>query len=176
MVAVLKWQNSTTTNANWGAASGISVMRFKAANDNVDDLTNPLVRPTSGTNYSWEKALRILIFNTSTFTELSNLRVKSSTSDIGAGLGSGVTCYYLFKASYTQPVLASTTPATTLTTSEVTWTGAGNHNAVTHGTNDVQWGGNTPPNSNFLYLWLGITPGNGGSLTNWNTIAVYNEI
>lgn len=168
MPATLQWQQSTAASATWSGSD--SFIRFKAANNNTDDLNNPLVRPSAGTNYSWEKALRIYVAS-GTFTQLSSLRVKLSTADIGTGLGGNVAQAYDFKSAYTQPI--GTGPMAgregALGTSEVAW-----NNAVNHAIGDgvaVQWNG-----SDLLYCQLEIGTGSGGELTSWNTIAVYNEI
>jgi hypothetical protein len=179
VAADLDWQFAQDSS---GAFSNVSTLRFKNANNNVNDLNDPLVRPTSGTNYSFEKALRIYITTANDATVLSALRVKLNVSSPGATLSPGpndVAQAYDFRAAYTQPVQGSgglggiggPMPGKegTLNTAEVTWTGATDHNLSSDG-EGVQW-----VNSEYLYCQLEVGPGSGGTMS-WQTIAVYNEV
>lgn len=159
MVATLQWQNSTAASASW---STITTLRYKNANNNTDDANDPLVRPASGTEYSFEKALRINISVAPT-TNVTNLRVLHSRNPIATG----VSIYYGFTDTYAQPASGasvSSTATTELTNSEVTWTGASAK------TDTGQWG-------QFLYLQARVTSSaSGGEVASWETIARYDEI
>ena len=60
-------------------------IRFKKADDATVDLNNPLVVPTSLTEYSYQKWLRMYVSG-GTYTQISNLRLYSDGS---SGYGSG---------------------------------------------------------------------------------------
>ena len=156
MAATLQWQISTAAAATW---STTTKLRFKSANDNTDDLNDPLVKPTAGTNYSFEKALRINVSVAPT-TQLSNLRVLLS-----AAPGTGLTMNYGFDATYSQPVGTDSAKATTtLSTTEIAWANSGNVSVT------GQWG-------DLLYLQLDVGTGAaGGEITDFNVIARYDEI
>jgi hypothetical protein len=151
MVATLQWQNSTGATESW---STITWLRFKAADDNTDDAVNPLVKPSTGTNYSFEKWLRINISVAPT-TNVSNLNVLNS-----AASAPGVTESYGFTATYATPVGTNSSVATTtLAVSEISWSNAGTK------TTTGAWG-------DLLVLQLDLsTSVSGGELGDWNTIA-----
>lgn len=159
MVATLQWQSSIASSA---AFSLVTTIRYKAANDTVVDLNDPLVKPASGVNRSFEKALRINVSNAPT-TNLSNLRVLHDRDPIATG----VTIFRGFQApgSYTQPVIANSTIATTgLTTTEVAWANSGTTSST------GAWG-------DHLYLQLDVdNTASGGLISSWVTIARYDEI
>ncbi len=56
-------------------------IRFKNADDATVDLNNPMVVPTSGTDYSFEKWIR---FNVSggTYSQITNIKAYSDGSSI----------------------------------------------------------------------------------------------
>jgi hypothetical protein len=164
MVATLQWQNSTgaTGSPVW---STITTLRFKDANNNTDDLNNPLVRPTSGVVYSYEKALRINIsVAPSNPGNVSNLRLAVSRNPIATG----VDIFYKFASSYTGPLAGDALSIGTYTqinsTNNITWTGA------TAQTTTGQWG-------QLLYLVARVgASASGGEVASWETIARYDEI
>ena len=182
MVATVRWEKSEISIASF-AAIAEAALRFKGANNNVNDNNDPLIRPTSGINYSFEKALRFYIISAGGSTSLNSLRVKLSTNDIGATPGptGSVAQAYNFVAagSYTQPQqysggtggVGGPMPGRegVLTTTELSWTGA--DASITIGAGNKTW-----DNSELLYCQLEIQPGNGGTISTWQTIAVYNEI
>lgn len=79
-------------------------VRFKKADNATVDLNNPLVVPTSLTEYSYEKWLRLHI-SAGTFTQVSNLRVYT---DGASGYGTGIKLWVLPIATYATPVIPST--------------------------------------------------------------------
>lgn len=181
MAATIEWQVSDASVAIFTDLTGGAVLRFKNANNNVNDLNNPLVRPTSGTNYSFEKALRINVQAAGGAVELSSLRVKLSVASPGASGPGGVEQAYNFQSAYTQPQqysggtggIGGAMPGRegTLNTSETTWTSAVNHNLSADGAgNTIVWN-----SSENLYCQLEVAPGSGGTIS-WQTIAVYNEV
>ena len=80
-----------------GKTSG--TVRFKNADDAAVDLGNPLVVPTSLTEFSYQKYLRLRI-DGGGFTQISNLR---AYSDGASGFGAGVKVWYWTTGGYAQP-------------------------------------------------------------------------
>ena len=79
-------------------------VRFKKADNATVDLVNPLVVPTSLTEYSYEKWLRLHVAS-GTYTQVSNLR---SYTDGSSGYGTGIKLWFLPLGAYTTPVIPST--------------------------------------------------------------------
>lgn len=73
-------------------------VRMKNADDAVVDLNDPLVVPASGSEWSFQKWLRLQA--TGTFTQISNL---VAYTDGGNGFGTGVNLWWRAAASYVQP-------------------------------------------------------------------------
>lgn len=90
-------------------------IRFKNADNSTVDLNNPMVKPASGTDYSFEKWLR---FNVSggTYTQITNVK---AYSDGANGLGTGVGLFAKAVTSFATPAEAT---ATTGYTSFFTYT------------------------------------------------------
>lgn len=80
-------------------------IRFKNADDSTVDLNNPMVVPTSGTNYSFEKWLRMNVTG-GTYTQITNVK---AYSDGANGLGTGVGLYAKAVTSYATPAEATAT-------------------------------------------------------------------
>lgn len=80
-------------------------VRFKNAGDPTVDLLNPLVKPTSGTDYSFEKALRLGITGGS-FSQITNGNVYTDGTN---SFGTGVELYMKSQATYSAPVEPSGT-------------------------------------------------------------------
>lgn len=159
MVATLQWQNSTAASATY---STVTKLRFKAANNNTDDLVNPLIKPTAGTNYSFEKSCRINV-SVAPSTQLSNLRVLLSVHPVQTGFS----VYYGFQVlgSYTQPIGTVSSVATTeLQTSEVSWANSGTF------TTTGMWG------DIVIFQVRLATTVSGGESTDFTIIARYDEI
>ena len=79
--------------------------RFKNADTATVDTANPLVKPGAGTDYSFEKWLRMNVTG-GTYTEISNIKIYSDGSN---GLGTGVNLYAKAVASYATPAEATST-------------------------------------------------------------------
>lgn len=77
-------------------------VRFKNADDATVDLNNPLVKPTSGQEYSYEKWLRLVAYGQ--YTQITNLQCYTDGSN---GLGTGVLLWYAITGTYVQPVVPS---------------------------------------------------------------------
>lgn len=91
----------------WTSAGTITdktsgTVRFKNANNSTVDLVNPLVVPTSGQEYSFEKWLRLQITDAGGFTQLSDLEVYSDGAN---GWGTGVKGWYAIEATFQTPVV-----------------------------------------------------------------------
>jgi hypothetical protein len=79
-------------------------IRFKNADNATVDLLNPLVKPTSGSDFSFEKWLRLNVTGGS-YTQITNVR---GYMDGASGLGTGVNLWARAAASYATPVEPST--------------------------------------------------------------------
>ena len=90
-------------------------IRFKNADNATVDTSNPMVKPPSGTDYSFEKWIRLNV-NGGTYTEITNIK---AYSDGSSGLGTGIGLFAKAVASYTTPTEPS---ATTGYTSFFTYT------------------------------------------------------
>lgn len=80
-------------------------IRFKNADDATVDLNNPMVKPTSGTDYSFEKWLRLNVTGGS-YSQITNIRAYSDGSN---GLGTGVGLWAKAVATYATPAQATST-------------------------------------------------------------------
>jgi len=80
-------------------------IRFKNADNATVDTSNPMVKPPSGTDYSFEKWLK---FNVSagTYTEITNIK---AYSDGANGLGTGVGLYAKAVTTFATPAEATAT-------------------------------------------------------------------
>jgi hypothetical protein len=78
-------------------------IRFKNADNATVDTGNPMVKPPSGTDFSFEKWLRLNVTG-GTYTEISGLKLYS---DGGNGLGTGVGLYAKAVAAYATPAEAT---------------------------------------------------------------------
>jgi hypothetical protein len=80
-------------------------IRFKNADNATVNTSNPMVKPGSGTDYSFEKWLRFNVTG-GTYTEITNIK---AYSDGANGLGTGVGLYAKAVASYATPAEATGT-------------------------------------------------------------------
>lgn len=80
-------------------------IRFKNADNATVDTANPMVKPGAGTDYSFEKWLRLNVTG-GTYTEITNIKVYMDGAN---GLGTGVTLYAKAVASYATPAEATGT-------------------------------------------------------------------
>lgn len=80
-------------------------IRFKNADNATVDTANPMVKPGAGTDYSFEKWLRLNVTG-GTYTEITNIK---AYMDGANGLGPGVTLYAKAVASYATPAEATGT-------------------------------------------------------------------
>lgn len=100
-------------------------VRFKNADNATVDTANPMVKPATGTDYSFEKWLR---FNVSagTYTEITNVK---AYTDGANGLGAGVGLFAKAVAAYAAPAEGTATTgyvdAFTLTSAAPLTLGAG---------------------------------------------------
>lgn len=86
----------TTTDKTGGT------VRLKKADNATVDLVNPLVKPASGSDWSFEKWLRLSFAGT--YTQATNLKMYTDGS---SGLGTGVNLWAKAVASYATPAQAS---------------------------------------------------------------------
>ena len=74
-------------------------VRFKNADNSTVDLVNPMVKPASGSDWSFQKWLRMNITG-GTFTQITN--VKAYTDGVN-GLGTGINLWAKAVAAYATP-------------------------------------------------------------------------
>jgi hypothetical protein len=80
-------------------------IRFKNSDNATVDLNDPLVKPTSGYDYSFEKWLRMSVAGGS-YSQITNVRVYSDGSN---GMGTGVEVYAKAVTTYATPAEATAT-------------------------------------------------------------------
>ena len=190
MAATLNFAYKDSTTGG-GYTTLSTTLRFKAADTNSGTATDdPMVRPTSGTVYSYWKNLRARVV-VHPATALLSLRFKISAAPTISGGDNGINLGYSFirVADYAAnqalvvPQRIGANP-----TADVNWTvgrtlGSGgsapnvaNHTDITN--NNVFWGGDT--GSDMLLLGMEVSGGgsytNGGSIQPFNLIMSYNEI
>lgn len=173
---------NTTGAGSFDTLTG--TLRFKALDNNTGAATdNPLVRPSSGTYYSYWKNLRCRVVDNPAVALLS-LRVKSSVA--APGPVTGLVLAYTFRVSTntdanSNVVLPSRIGA--LGTSEVAWLNGGsggsavpNHVEGTAGHVDGAFWAAASSDQLVLSMEVGVGNGSGGAITPFNLILVYNEI
>lgn len=83
----------TTTDKTGGT------IRFKNADNSTVDLLNPMVKPPSGSDWSFEKWLRMNVTG-GAYTQITNVKVYSDGS---SGLGTGINIWAKAVTSYATP-------------------------------------------------------------------------
>lgn len=78
-------------------------IRFKNADNSTVDLNNPMVKPPSGSDWSFEKWLRMNVTG-GTYSQITNVRVYSDGS---SGLGTGVNVWAKAVTTYATPAEAT---------------------------------------------------------------------
>lgn len=78
-------------------------IRFKNADNSTVDLVNPMVKPPSGSDWSFEKWLRMNVSG-GTYTQITNAKVYSDGS---SGLGTGVNIWAKAVTTYATPAEAT---------------------------------------------------------------------
>jgi hypothetical protein len=96
-------EKNGTSGTNTQKDSG--TVRLKNADDATVDANNPMVVPTAGSDFSWEKWLRLKV-TVAPDTNISNLKMYS---DGTIGFGTGVTAYGKSVATYATPVEVTAT-------------------------------------------------------------------
>jgi hypothetical protein len=92
-------------------AKTAGTIRFKNADNNAVDSNNPMVIPTSGSDWSFEKWLSLRITGTKPADNISNLRFYT---DGTIGFGTGITVWARSATAFSAP--AEPTTSTGLTT------------------------------------------------------------
>ncbi len=108
-ILIKRWTGSAGSPTKTDITSGST--RCNAADDPSNGTTDPIVVPTSGTNYSYWVALR-LNWSAGSANLVNNLKCYSDGAN---GLGTGVTCKVNTATSYIQAT-GSTGTGTQLTT------------------------------------------------------------
>lgn len=113
--------------------AAVTTVRFKTADNDTADTTNPLVKPTSGTNYSYEKWFKLQV-TTGPDNNLTNLRFHRSAGSPSTGISdfygevSQATGYSVpVGTNSTLATVAMPTSATVLTNDNGTFTGTGQY-------------------------------------------------
>lgn len=107
MAAVIEIRSAHGGTAGTPASQpAVTSVRFKAADNDDADTSNPLVKPTSGTNYSYEKWLKLQV-TTAPDNSLTNLRFHRSS-----GTFTGISDFYGVYDTYVPPVGTSSSVAT----------------------------------------------------------------
>jgi len=97
-VRVTEWNGSGGTKTD--KTSG--TVRFKNADNATVDLNDPLIKPTSDTEYSYEKWLRLDAAGE--YTQIDNLR---AYMDGANGFGTGIKLWYAIIGAFTAPAKPS---------------------------------------------------------------------
>jgi len=100
-VIINEWNDDGTSPTGVKTDKTAGTIRFKNADDAAVDLNDPLVVPTSGQEYSFEKWLRLAITG-GAFTQVDNLR---AYSDGASGFGTGIKAWYAVDGAFTSPVV-----------------------------------------------------------------------
>lgn len=80
-------------------------IRFKNADNSTVDLLNPMVKPGAGTDFSFEKWLRMNVSG-GTYSQITNVK---AYMDGANGLGTGVTLYAKAVTAFATPAEATAT-------------------------------------------------------------------
>ena len=80
-------------------------IRFKNADNATVDLSNPMVKPASGSDFSFEKWLRMNVTG-GTYSQITNVK---AYTDGGNGLGAGVLLWAKAVAAFSTPAEATAT-------------------------------------------------------------------
>lgn len=78
-------------------------IRFKNADNSTVDLLNPMVKPPSGSDWSFEKWVRLNITG-GAFTQITNIR---AYTDGSSGLGTGINLWGKAVGAYATPAEAA---------------------------------------------------------------------
>jgi len=82
------------------------IVRFKNADNPTVDLVNPMVVPVAGTDYSYEKWLKMKIGGTGPASQITNLKFYTDGAN---SLGTGVGLYAKAVTTYATPAEATAT-------------------------------------------------------------------
>ena len=143
----------TTTDKTGGT------VRFKKADNSTVDLVNPLVKPSSGSDWSFQKWLRLNVTG-GTYTQITNIR---AYMDGSSGLGTGVNLWGKATASYATPA------------QETASTGYANMFTYTSGSPLSLGGGpftSTGEKGDHLQMALEVTDAASGGLTPSETLTI----
>lgn len=80
-------------------------IRFKNADNATVDLNNPMVKPTSGSDFSFEKWLRLNVTG-GTYSQITNIK---AYTDGANGMGTGVNLWGKAVTAYATPAEATAT-------------------------------------------------------------------
>ena len=78
-------------------------IRLKTADNSTVDLLNPIVKPASGSAWSFEKWLKLNVTG-GTYTQISNIRVYTDGSN---GMGTGINLWAKATTTYATPALGT---------------------------------------------------------------------
>ena len=170
MAATVTWYNSMTGTPAWQSSAAFGgVLYFHTSDSNASDFTNPLVKPSSGNAYSFEKACKLVV------TGISGGQLSSLQVLIGGTVPTNTSILAAWDDLYKAPQLANTVGAyvssssTVLSTTPTNWLDEGIATA------DIT--ANTDPWGDFIWLAMQVaSTATAGSYSGFQVIARYNEI
>ncbi len=98
-VIIEEWNGTGGSETRTDKTSG--TIRFKNADNATADLSNPLVVPGSGQEYSYEKWVRLAIEG-GAFTQVDNLQVYTDGAN---NFGAGIKVWHALAGAYMTPVI-----------------------------------------------------------------------
>lgn len=101
MAAIVRVVQKNGAGAVQTDASG--GVRFKNADNSAVDLNNPMVKPTSGSDFSFEKWLRLEVTG-GTYSQITNIKAYSDGTN---SLGTGILLWAKAVTSYSTPAEAT---------------------------------------------------------------------
>jgi hypothetical protein len=102
---VIQERNGATGAGTTKSTGGGNQVRFKNAENATVDTNNPMIVPTAGNDYSFEKALQLNATG-GTFTTLDNLKFYTDGTN---SFGTGVSWKAKKEVAYSQPVHVTAT-------------------------------------------------------------------
>lgn len=134
-------------------------IRFKNADNATVDTSNPMVKPGAGTDYSFEKWVRLNVSG-GTYTEITNIK---AYCDGAVSFGTGVTVYAKAVTAYATPAEATGTAGyadiSTYTSGSALTLGAGPYTS-------------TGEKADHLVMMMGVGTTASGGLTPTETLTI----
>lgn len=111
-VLVREWNGTTGAPTQTDKTSG--TIRYKQANDSTVDANNPMVKPASGTQRSFEKWVQLFIGGTGPTGAITNLQwYTDGTNNYGTGVLAWIRTTNVASGSFVTPVTPANDAAAT---------------------------------------------------------------